>query len=258
VTPQTIAICNQKGGVGKTALTVGLADAYAERGKRVLVIDADPQANATTGLGLAETPPFTLNDVLAGHDGEVSPGVIGDAAVPAGEYWTHVDVVGSDLSLANRDQDQMVGRETRLRTALEGGTDRWDAVLIDCPPSLGQLTVNALVAADVALLVTEPRASSVDGLASIVRTIATVRRHFNERLRIAGVVVNKVRPRARDSSEWVETLRENYDTLLVDEFVPDREVISQAGSAAAPLSAYGARAREVREILDNVAERTLK
>jgi chromosome partitioning protein len=257
VATKVLAVANQKGGVGKTSITLGLADVYARRGQRVLVIDSDPQANATAGVGLTETPSFTLNDVLRGQDGEVVQGVITEAAVPAGEGWDGVDVVASELALANREQDQMVGREFRLRTALTDGTKGWDVVLIDCPPSLGQLTINALVSADAALLVTEPRASSVDGLAQIVRTLATVHQHFNPGLRIAGVVVNRHREGLRDRAEWDATIRATYPDQYVDPPVPEREIVAVATSAAAPLSAYGAKAKEVIAALEVVADRAM-
>lgn len=251
---KVLAVANQKGGVGKTSITLGLADVYAQRGQRVLVVDIDPQANATAGVGVSHTP-FTLNDVLRGQDGEVIPGVIADAAAEAGEGWAGVHVVASELALANREQDQMVGREFRLRTAMGEGTKGWDVVLIDCPPSLGQLTINALVAADAALLITEPRASSVDGLAQIVRTLATVKQHFNPGLRIAGVVVNRHREGMRDRAEWDATIRSTYPDQYIDPPVPEREVVAVATSAAAPLSAYGTKAREVIFALEAVADR---
>jgi chromosome partitioning protein len=255
MTAHVIALCNQKGGVGKTSITVGLADVLARQGRRVLVIDADPQANATANLAPDASPAFTLNDVLAGDPAtrQVAPGVITDAVVPAGDGWAGVDLVAAEPALASREQDQDLGREYRLRTATEGALDRWDVVLVDCPPNRGQLTVNALTAADAALLVTEPRAASVDGLAQMTTTVATVRQHFHRDLRLAGVVVNKHRTDRRDRTEWVDQLREDYGTRLLEPFVPDREVVAIAASAAAPLHAYGSRARDVLDALAALA-----
>lgn len=254
-----IAVSNQKGGVGKTAVTLGLADVLARQGRRVLVIDADPQANATAGVGLEDVP-FTLNDVLT-VDQEtraVAPGVLAQAVVPAGEGWTGVDVVPSERLLAGREQDQDLGREHRLQLSMQGAVDeRWDVVLIDCPPSLGQLTVNALTAAHAVLLVTEPRASSVDGLAQVTRTVATVRQHFNPDLRLAGVVVNRHRADRRDAANWVENLRGDYAGHLLEPFLPSREVVAVAASDALPLSSYGARARDVVDVLDAIAAQLL-
>jgi len=182
---------------------------------------------------------------------------LAEAVVDAGEGWRGVQVVAAEFALASREQDQDLGREYRLRTALEGTLAGWDVVLIDCPPSLGQLTVNALTAADCALLVTEPRAASVDGLAQMTRTVATVRQHFNADLRLAGVVVNRYRADRRDRVEWADQLRTDYGEHLVEPFVPEREIVATAASAAAPLSAYGARARDVTTVLAALAARVL-
>lgn len=254
-----LAVCNQKGGVGKTSVTVGLADVLARQGKRVLIVDADPQANATSNLAIEDTPPFTLNDVLTVDPAtrQVHPGVLAEAVVRAGEGWSGVDIVAAELALAAREQDQDLGREYRLRVAMDGALGSWDVVLIDCPPSLGQLTVNALTAADAALLVTEPRAASVEGLAQMIRTLSTVRQHFNAGLRLAGVAVNRHRADRRDRVEWVEQLRVDYADHLLEPFVPEREVIAIAASASAPLSMYGSRSRDVVDALTAIAGRAL-
>ncbi len=165
--------------------------------------------------------------------------------------------MAAELALAGREQDQDLGREYRLRTALDGALGHWDVVLIDCPPSLGQLTINALVAADTALLVTEPRAASVEGLAQMTRTLATVRQHFHADLRLAGVAVNRWRPDRRDRVAWVAQLREDCAEHLVEPFVPEREIVATATSAAAPLSAYGAKGRDVIDALTAIADRVL-
>ncbi len=254
MTAHTIAIANQKGGVGKTSITVGLAETLAAAGRRVLVIDADPQANATTHLDVAD-PPFTLDDVLRidSARGAIEAGVIVEAITSAGPAWSGIDVVASTLALAGREQDQDLGREYRLRVALQGGTEAYDLVLIDCPPSLGQLTVNALTAADAALLVTEPRAASVDGLAHMTRTLATVRAHFNADLHLAGVVVNSHRPDQRDRADWLTQLQADYGQRLLIPAIPEREIVATATSAASPLAAYGARARDVIDALAAIA-----
>lgn len=250
------AFGNQKGGPGKTTGTLGVADIFRRQGKRVLVVDADPQAHATAGLGVTD-PEFTMNDVLAGNNGEITPGIIADTAVPANKGWGGVDIVASEMKLANREQDQQMGRELRLRAALEGVTDRWDHILIDCPPSLGQLTINALVASDRAILVAVPRASAVDGLANMVDIIATVRRHYNPQLQIAGVMVNLVKRNRLDVTKWLGELEENYNDLLIYPTLPEREVVARAATAAAPLSAYGTAAAEIEQGFAAIADRIM-
>lgn len=265
---RTIAVCNQKGGVGKTTLTAGLAEVLTQRlGLRVLLIDADPQANTTSTLAV-ESPEFTLNDVLAGEGGEVLPGVIAEAITPSGsawqpdarknQTWPAIEVVAAERALAGREQDQILGREHRLRTACEGAVDAYDVVLIDCPPSLGQLTVNALVAADSALLVTEARASSVEGLGEIIKTLGSVRQHFNPGLSLAGVVVNRLRKDRKDQSEWLSRLEEDYEAQLLHPYLPEREKFAAAHSAAMPLNAYASDARELLSNLETLASSLLK
>lgn len=262
--PKIIAVCNQKGGVGKTTLTVNLADVIARRGLDVLVIDADPQANATAHLDVSIDPSMlTLNDILSvkPQSGAVIPGGIADAIVAAGPAWGliggHLCAVPAELGLASREQDQTLAREYRLRSSMTGGVDDFDVVLIDCPPSLGQLTVNALIAAQAALLVTEPRAASVEGLAQMVRTLGTVREHFNPALRLAGIVVNKYRPARKDATAWIDVLTRDYGDAVLEPFVPEREAVAAASSSGQPLLA-GRGGTEVVAALEAIADQLIK
>lgn len=250
----TVAIGNQKGGVGKTALVTGLADALSYRGHSVLVIDADPQANATTILGVAE-PEYTLNDVLASVEGAEQAGVAATAITSAGEGWSGVYVLPAERKLAEREKDDNIGRETRLRTAMKGVGEQFDFVLIDCPPSLGALTANGLVAADMALIVTEPRNSAVEGVSEFVTTLANVREIFSEHLRIAGVAVNRFRPNRLDPAHWLQVLKDDYGELVIEPegLIPDREIISQAAAAHTPISSFGNRAGDVWTAMNAIA-----
>lgn len=266
---QIIAVCNQKGGVGKTTVTAGLAEVLSHRlGKRVLLIDVDPQFNATSTLGVNEAE-FTLNDVMAGGEGgEIIPGIMADAAVHAGsdwqadagkgQEWPTMHLVSSERALAGREQDQMMGREHRLRIALDGATEGYDVILLDCPPSLGQLTINALVAADAALLVTEPRAASVEGLAEIVKTLGSVRQLFNPGLALAGIIVNKVNKRKVDQAYWIGRLESDYGPQLLPPYLPEREAFAKANSAAVPLRNYGPAGRELLDSLEVIARTIMK
>lgn len=241
--PLTLAIANQKGGVGKTSTTINLASLLSRQGKRVLVIDADPQGNATTILGVdVDDHQITLNDVLDSVlAGRAGAGDLTAAVVPAGESWPGIDVIPADRQLAARDADTRPGREAALRLAAEGTTDDYDVVLIDCPPSLGVLALGALTAADRVLIVTEPRVSSVDGVAELLATTQTVRRFYNPTLTLAGIVINRWRSDRADRVTWRRVLHETYPESMIDHPLPEREVIATAATNGIPLPANEAR-----------------
>ncbi len=230
-----IAVCNQKGGVGKTTIATHLAHRLARRGT-VLLVDTDPQGNATTTLGVTlDEDSRTLNDVLAAVAAGQSPYVIYEAIVAASTPWGDVDVVPADRLLASRAEDNSLGRESRLRTALTCLGDDYTHVVIDCPPGLGMLTTNALVAADQALVVTTPRETAIDGVAEMITTVATVRNYYNSKLSLCGVLVNAYRSDRVDRRERLAKLREYYANYIFDTCVPERELIPQSSSQHQPV-----------------------
>lgn len=237
MTTPIIAVANQKGGVGKTATTVNLADALTRNGHRVLVIDADPQANATAILDVElDVESRTLHDVLtAVATGQAGAGALAAAIHPASPAWNGIDVIPSQRELASREADTSPGREFHLRTAMDGAIDDYDAVIIDCPPSLGALTLSALTAATSVLIVTEPRASSVDGVAELTTTIRTVQHYYNPSLTTAGILINKWRNDRLDRAVWREEIEAVYSDTIIDHPLPEREVIAVAATNRVPV-----------------------
>ncbi len=235
-----VAVVNQKGGVGKTTIALGLASAASHRGLRTLVVDLDPQANATTGLGVWD-PTATVDGVLETDRPGGARAVAVAAGWPAEGGATVPDVVASTPALAAREPqlaNDPVGAQDRLQLALED--HGYDLVVIDCPPSLGLLTINGLFAADRALVVTEPAAWASDGVAQIRRTIERIAARRGGVPRIAGVAVNRL-GRTRDAKYWHAQLVEHYgDDVLAP--VRLRAAVAEASAQSLPIHALGHRA----------------
>ncbi len=232
------AVVNQKGGVGKTTVVLGLASAAAARGRRVLVVDLDPQANSTTGLGVWD-PAVTMDEVLDREE----PGAVAAAVVSGG--WDPSatgavpDVAPSSPRLAQSEHQMasdVIGAQDRLDVVLQGLAGRYDDVLIDCPPSLGLLTVNALFAADRVLIVAEPAAWSLDGVEQILRNVRRIAERRGDRPAVAGIVVNRL-ARTRDAGYWYEQLRETHPDLVLDPPVRLRAAVTEAAAQSLPIHA---------------------
>ena len=234
----TVAIVNQKGGVGKTTVALGLAAMAGRRGLRTVVVDLDPQANATSGMGVWD-PPVTVDDALASERSGALSDILVDSGWDPALFVEPPRLVPSSPSLEHREPQlamDAIGAQDRLAVAAEGMDA--DLVLIDCPPSLGLLTVNALFAADRVAIVTEPGAWATDGVGQILRNIARIADRRSGALELAGIVVNRV-ARTRDARYWDDQLVEAYAESVVRPSIRLRAAVAEASAASLPLHALG-------------------
>ncbi|ALQ32636.1 cobalamin biosynthesis protein CobQ [Arthrobacter sp. YC-RL1] len=250
VTATIFALCNQKGGVGKTTTTFHLARAAVLAGKRVLVVDADPQGNITSVLTNGITEDHAgLADALSDRSAATLEGVTVDG------IWDHLSVIPTTGETLGVVRDELVlagaGRESRLRNALAGVQDDYDLVLIDCAPSLDQLTINSLTAADGVLVITHSRLFSANGITKLLGTIDLVHEHYNPALKIAGFMVNQHEARTISGAHWAGEIGEAAlarGVLVLEPPVPKRAPIADAMEANHGLDQWGGDAEDLATI----------
>ncbi|MGY5036516.1 ParA family protein [Streptomyces sp. 900116325] len=228
-----VAICNQKGGVGKTATTLGLASALSNQGRNVLVVDVDPQGNATTGLGVEiRDGMMTTFDLM----NRTAAGTAADAVVAT--PWAHVDLIPANEALANIESDGANDLIFRLDIAFEGlDLSAYEAVLFDCPPSLGKLLFAVLCAADGVLAVTEPTIDSVRGIENLQETILNVQRRPNPRLTLDKIVLSRKRVTGEHRFRESE-LRDTYGELVAKTAIPELAARQDAHSTHTPIHKF--------------------
>lgn len=230
---RVISLSNQKGGVAKTTTTVNLAAFLADKGKKVLIIDIDPQANAGFGVGVnAEESANTIYEVLIGQ-------CSAEDAVFKTEF-PGLDIIPSNIHLSGAQVDMMDldNKEFRMREALKNIRNYYDYILIDCPPSLGILTLNALIAADSVMIPLQCEYYALEGLSQLLQIIAMVQENLNTALEIEGVVLTMYDSRTKLAQHVVNDVREYFKDKVYNSIIPRNVKLSEAPSFGKPIGIY--------------------
>ena len=241
---RVIAITNQKGGVGKTTTTVNLASQLAGSGKQVLVIDMDPQGNTSSGLGLDQDDTeesvyelllgdCELRDCILQFDYKQAWNKKAISLIPA-----KIDLAGAETELFTSGAED---KEYLLRNKIQGIRDRYDYILIDCPPSLGLLTINALTTADTVLIPVQCEYYALEGLAQLLQTIELVQERLNEELSIEGLVFTMYDSHTKLSRQVIDDVRENLEAYLFETVIPRNVRLAEAPSYGCPVDIYDRR-----------------
>lgn len=232
-----ISIANQKGGVGKTTTAVNLSACLAQAGKKTLIIDIDPQGNATSGLGANKQVPKSVYDVIINNEDI-------DETLQATDL-PNLEVCPSNINLAGAEVElvSVISREHRLKEAIDKIRDDYDYIILDCPPSLGLITLNAFTAADSVLVPIQCEYYALEGLGQLMSTVDLVQKHLNKDLEIEGVVLTMYDPRTNLSMQVVQEVKRYFNTKVYTTIIPRNVRLSEAPSHGLPISLYDKRSK---------------
>lgn len=247
-----ISVANQKGGVGKTTTTVNLSTILAKKGKKVLLIDTDPQGNATSGLGVSKDVELSVYDILIG-DTEFDETLQETAIKNLKVCPSNISLAGAEVQLVS-----MMSREQRVKTKLDKIKDQYDYILIDCPPSLGLVTLNAFTASDSVLIPVQCEYFALEGLGQLLNTVNLVKKHLNKNLEIEGALLTMYDARTNLSNQVVKEVKKYFEDKVYKTVIPRNVRLSEAPSYGMPITVYdprskGAKAYEkfAKELLKN-------
>ena len=249
---KVISVANQKGGVGKTTTAVNLSTILAKKGKKVLLIDTDPQGNATSGLGLTKEVENSVYDILVG-EAEFKETIQETAIKNLKLCPSNISLAGAEVELVS-----MMSREQRLKTKLDNIKNEFDYIIIDCPPSLGLITLNAFTASDSVLIPVQCEYFALEGLGQLLNTVNLVKKHLNKNLEIEGALLTMYDARTNLSNQVVKEVKKYFENKVYKTVIPRNVRLSEAPSYGMPITVYdprskGAKAYEkfAKELLKN-------
>ena len=235
-----ISVANQKGGVGKTTTTVNLSTILAKKGKKVLLIDTDPQGNATSGVGVDKTVSFSVYDVLV-DDVEIENTLQLTEMKNLEVCPSNINVAGAEVQLVSKEN-----REYKLKKKIEKIKNDYDYVIIDCPPSLGLVTLNAFTASDSVLIPIQCEYYALEGLGQLINTINLVKKRLNKELVIEGALLTMYDARTNLSNQVVKEVKNYFDDKVYKTVIPRNVKLSEAPSYGMPICMYDARSKGSR------------
>ena len=232
-----ISIANQKGGVGKTTTAINLSTILAKKGKNVLIVDADPQGNATSGLGAKREIENSTYDILV-NNATIEETTIETAVKKLYVCPSNISLAGAEVELVS-----MMSREQRLKEKLDVVKDEYDYIIIDCPPSLGLITLNSFTASDSVLIPVQCEYYALEGLGQLLNTVNLVKKHLNRNLEIEGALLTMYDARTNLSNQVVREVKKYFGDKVFKTVIPRNVKLSEAPSYGMPITVYDARSK---------------